>query len=82
MPSDNTPTSFVNYLNTLGELKAIDSQQCDRNVIAGDFNVGFGPGGPLASLFCGFVSDRDSVVCDLSFVSPLSLVAKGMMVVD
>ena len=27
MPSDNTPTSFVNYLNTLGGF--IDSQQCD-----------------------------------------------------
>ena len=30
MPSDNTPTSFVNYLNTLGELEGfIDSQQCN-----------------------------------------------------
>ena len=36
MPSDNTPTSFVNYLNTLGELEGfIDSQQCDCNWRAG-----------------------------------------------
>lgn len=65
MPSENTSTSFTNYLNTFGALEGfIDSQQCDCAVIAGDFNADFDCGGPLVRLLNGFVSDMESVFCD------------------
>ena len=67
LPSDNVVSSFSDYLNTLGELEGfIESQHCDSTLVAGDFNVDFDHGGPLASLLEDFASDQNFVVCDLS----------------
>ena len=46
---------------------AKNAMHSPTSIIASDFNVDFDRGSSLASLLCGFVSDRDSVVCDLSF---------------
>ena len=68
LPSEGAASCYSEYLNTLGELEGfIDSQQCDQTLIAGDFNVDFVRGGPLASLLVDFVSDRNYVVHDLLF---------------
>ena len=49
LPSGSVVSCFSEYLNTLGELEGfIESQQCDYTLIAGDFNVDFVRGGPLA----------------------------------
>ena len=45
LPSDSE------FLSTLAELEGfIESQHCDFTLVAGDFNVDFDRGGPLASL--------------------------------
>ena len=45
MPTEYHPSSFSEYLNTLGELdEFINSQQCDVNLLVGDFNVDFDRG--------------------------------------
>ena len=55
-------------MNTLGELEGfIESQHCDSTLVAGDFNVDFDRGGPLASLFVDFTSEQNFVVCDFSY---------------
>ena len=60
-------SSFSDYLNTLGELEGfIESQHCDSTLVAGDFNVDFDRGGPLASLLEDLASEQNFVVCDLS----------------
>ena len=47
---------------TLGELEGfIESQHCDSTLVAGDFNVDFDRGGPLASLLEDFASDQNFV---------------------
>ena len=67
LPSDSVVSSFSDYLNTLGELEGfIESQHCDSTLVAGDFNVDFDRGGPLASLLEDFASEQNFVVCDLS----------------
>ena len=56
MPTEYRPSSFSEYLNTLGELDGfINSQQCD--VLVGDFNVDFYRGGTHAKLLSDFMSD-------------------------
>ena len=68
LPSDSPVSSFSDYLNTLGELEGfIESQHCDSTLVAGDFNVDFDRGGPLASLLVDLASEQNSVVCDLSY---------------
>ena len=68
LPSESVSSCFSEYLNTLGELEGfIESQQCDYTLIAGDFNVDFVRGGPLASLLVDFITDQNFVVCDLSY---------------
>ena len=42
MPVSSSPSSFTEYLNTLGEMAGfIPSHHCDVVVIVGDFNVDF-----------------------------------------
>ena len=68
LPSESVVSSFSDYLNTLGELEGfIESQHCDSTLVAGDFNVDFDRGGPLASLLEDFASEQTFVVCDLSY---------------
>ena len=59
LPSDSPVSSFSDYLNTLRELEGfIESQHCDFTLVAGDFNVDFDRGGPLASLLEDFASEQ------------------------
>ena len=45
MPAQCSSTSTDEYLNTLGELEGfISTQQCDVNIMIGDFNVDFDRG--------------------------------------
>ena len=68
LPSESVASCFAEYLNTLGELEGfIESQQCDYTLIAGDFNVDFARGGPLASLLVDFINAQNFVVCDLPY---------------
>ena len=68
LPSDSVVSSFSDYLNTLGELEGfIESQHCDFTHVAGDFNVDFDRGGPLASLLEDFACEQNFVMCDLSY---------------
>ena len=70
MPAECLPSSFNEYLNTLGELQGfLESQQCDVNILVGDFNVDFDRGGPLAELLVDSMSELNLYVCDLSFHS-------------
>lgn len=63
-------SSFDDYLIILGELEGfMDSQQCDRNILVGDFNVDLDCGGCLADLLNDYISDSDLCVCDLSYSS-------------
>ena len=50
MPAECRSSFFSDYLNTLGEIEGfIDTQQCDVNLLVGDFNVDFDRGGMLSS---------------------------------
>ena len=60
MPAQCSSTSTDEYLNTLGELEGfISTQQCDVNIIIGDFNVDFDRGGSLARLLSDFMSEHN-----------------------
>ena len=68
MPSSSSPSSFTEYLNTLGELDGfIHSYHSDVVVIVGDFNVGFDRCCQLTNLLCDFMSDHSLCSCDLLF---------------
>ena len=67
LPSECLPSSFNEYLNTLGELEGF--LDCDVNILVGDFNVDFGRGGPLAELLVDFMSELNLYACDLSWLT-------------
>ena len=68
MPSSSSPSSFSEYLNTLGELDGfIHSYHSDVVVIVGDFNVDFDRCCQLTNLLCDFMSDHSLCSCDLLF---------------
>ena len=46
----------------------IESQQCDYTLVTDDFNVDFYGAGLWAGLLTDFVSDHNSVLCDLSYL--------------
>ena len=68
MPAMTASYYFSEYLQTLGELDGfIEFQQCDVNILVGDFNVDFDRGGPLAKLLCDLICDLNLIASDLSF---------------
>ena len=70
MPAACHSSSFVDYLNTLGELQGfLESQQCDVNILVGDFNVDFDRCSSLTRLLRDFMSEMSLHACDLSFHS-------------
>ena len=70
MPAACHTSSFVDYLNTLGELQGfLESQQCDVNILVSDFNVDFDCCSSLTRLLRDFMSEMSLHACDLSFHS-------------
>ena len=70
MPAECQPSSFTEYLNTLGELKGLLlSHQCDVNVLVGYFNEDFDRCSPLTRLLFNFINELSLCACDLSFRS-------------
>ena len=68
MPSSSCPSSYTEYLNTLGELEGfIYSHHCDVVAVVGDFNVDFDRCNPRAKLLDDFMSDHSLCSCDLPF---------------
>ena len=65
MPAACHSSSFVDYLNTLGELQGfLESQQCDVNILVG---VDFDRCNSLTRLLRDFMSEMSLHACDLSF---------------
>ena len=65
MPADSGPSSYTEYLNTLGELEGFND--CDNYFVVGDFNVDFDRSSPRSKLLCEFMSNLGLFCCDLSF---------------
>ena len=66
MYSKSITSCYNEYINTFGEIEGfVGSQEYDHIVVAGDFNVDFDRGGPIATLLGEFVSELGLIVCDL-----------------
>ena len=65
MPADSGPSSYTEYLNTLGELEGFND--CDNYFVVGDFNVDFDRSSPRSKLLCEFMSNLGLFSSDLSF---------------
>ena len=62
MPYDRHPSSFTNYLNTLGEIHGlIDANPNSGILLIGDFNVDFECSGPLKNLLSDFFVRNESL---------------------
>ena len=66
MPADSGPSSYTEFLNTMGELEGFGNH-CDNVFIVGDFNVNFDRSSSHSKLLCEFMSNRGLVSCDFSF---------------
>ena len=70
MPGFVDSSSYLEYMNTIGELQGfIDSQQFDVLLVVG---VDFDKQGTLASLLLEFMTDYSLVATDLSYRSTVS----------
>ena len=68
MPAECQSSFISDYLCTLGVIEGfVDTQQCDVNLLVGDFNVDFSRGGMLSNLLVDFMSEFNLVACDLCF---------------
>ena len=68
MPYENHPSSFTDYLNTLGEIQGLlDSHSYSGAFLIGDFNVDFDRNSPLTDLLCSFMTELDLVASDLQY---------------
>ena len=62
MPADSCPSSYTEYLNTLGECN-----HCDNVFVVGDFIVDFDRSSSRYKLLCELVFNLGLASCDLSF---------------
>ena len=68
MPYENHPSSFTDYLNTLGEIQGLlDSHSYSGAFLIGDFNVDYDRNSPLTDLLCNFMTELDLVASDLQY---------------
>ena len=79
-PADSGPSSYTEYLNTLGELEGFN--HCDNGFVVGDFNVDFDPSSSRSKLLCEFMSNLGLISCDLSFRDEVKFILMSMMTVS
>ena len=72
LPNEYHPSSYTDYLNTLGELHGlISSQAWDGIYLIGDFNVDFQCHSSNTLLLSDFMSEVDLLAADLPFRSSI-----------